>query len=116
MKPQFALLFLATLVLAGCGSSAEEKADLATVQRAGVPAPLYDKMVRGEDLSMDDVIALTHDGVGDDVIVRYIRDQHTVYRLTRRDIARLRHGGVSQSVVDFMVHTDYRSPDSPWGP
>ncbi len=86
------------------------------MHRAGVPAPLYDKMVRGEDLSIDDVIALTKSGVGNNIIVDYIRNQHTIYRLTQRDFARLHAGGVSQSVIDFMEHTDYRSPDSPWGP
>ncbi len=86
------------------------------MRRAGVPAPLYDKMVRGQDLSIADVITLSQAHVGDDVIVRYIRDQHTVYRLTGRKIAYLQHGGVSQPVIDFMIRTDYRSPDTPWGP
>jgi hypothetical protein len=102
--------------LAGCASSPQQKADLALVRRPGVPAELYDKMVRGQDLSVADVIVLTEAHIGDDLIVRYIRDQHTIYRLTGRDIARLQHGGVSQPVIDFMVHTDYRSPDTPWGP
>ena len=104
------------LALAGCGLSAQQKADDATVRAAGVPAPLYDKMVRGDDLSVGDVMTLSRAGVRDDVIVRYIRDQHTIYRLTPRDFTALRDGGVSRSVIDFMEHTDYRSPDSPWGP
>ncbi len=72
--------------------------------------------MRGESLTIGDVITLSKARVGDDVIVRYIRDQHTVYRLKSTDVARLHHGGVSQTVIDFMDHTDYRSPDSPWGP
>ena len=116
MRARFFLLAAAALALAGCGSSPQEKADIALVHRTSVPAPLYDKMVRGQDLSIADVIALSQAHVGDDIIVRYIRDQHTIYRLTGRDIARLQHGGVSQPVIDFMVHTDYRSPDTPWGP
>ena len=107
---------VALLALASCGQSPQESADLAAVRRADVPAPLYDKMARGADLGIDDVIALSKARVGDDVVVRYLRDQHTVYRLTGRDFARLSSGGVSQTVIDFMDHTDYRSPDSPWGP
>ena len=72
------------------------------MHRAGVPAPLYDKMVRGESLSIGDVVTLSKDGVGDAVIVRYIREQGTVYRLKRGDFAQLHAGGVSQSVIDFM--------------
>jgi len=116
VRARFFLLAAAALALAGCGSSPQEKADLASVRRPGVPIALYDKMVRGQDLSIADVITLSQAHVGDDVIVRYIRDQRTIYRLTGRDIARLQHGGVSQPVIDFMLHTDYRSPDSPWGP
>jgi hypothetical protein len=104
------------LLVVSCGLSDQERNDYASVRRANVPAPLYEKMTRGEDLSVGDVITLSRARVGDDVIVRYIRDQHTVYRLTPRDFARLHEGGVSPSVIDFMGHTDYRSPDSPWGP
>ncbi len=113
---RFLLFAIAALALAGCEASQQQKTDIASVQRAGVSPALYDKMVRGESLTIDDVIALSKARVGDDVIVRYIRDQHTIYRLTSGDFARLHHGGVSQSVIDFMDHTDYRSPDSPWGP
>ncbi len=116
MNARCLVIAFAVLALVGCGSSPQERADIASVRRAGVPAPLHDQMVRGRDLSIADVVTLSQARVGDDVIVRYIRDQHTIYRLTGRDIARLQHGGVSQSVTDFMVHTDYRSPDTPWGP
>jgi hypothetical protein len=107
---------VAALGVVSCGLSGQQQADYASVRRADVPAPLYDKMVRGGDLSVGEVITLSRAGVGDDVIVRYIREQHTIYRLTPRDFAALRDGGVSRSVIDFMEHTDYRSPDSPWGP
>jgi hypothetical protein len=116
MKMRFLLIAVAALVLGGCGLSDQQKADYASVQRAGVPAPLYDKMVHGQSLSIEDVIALSRAGVRDDVLTRYIRDQGTVYRLNRGDIQLLRNGGVSGSVIDFMVHTEYRGPDSPWGP
>ena len=107
---------IAALGVVSCGVSGQQQADYAAVRRADVPAPLYDKMVRGGDLSVGDVVTLSRAGVGDDVIVRYVRDQHTIYRLTPQDFAALRDGGVSRSMIDFIDHTDYRSPDSPWGP
>lgn len=116
MKMRGMIVLVTALALAGCGTSARQEADYASVHRAGVPPPLYDKMLRGGALTVDDVITLSKDGVDDGIIVRYIRDHGTVYRLTRHDTARLHAGGVSPSVIDFMLHTDYRGPDSPWGP
>jgi hypothetical protein len=110
------LIAFAALGVASCALSDQQKADYASLRRADVPGPLYDKMVHGDDLAVGDVVTLSRAKVGDDVIVRYIRYQHTVYRLTPRDFAQLHEGGVSQSVIDFMDHTDYRGPDSPWGP
>jgi hypothetical protein len=88
VRARFSFLAVAALALAGCGSSPQERADIASVHRAGVPTSLYDKMVRRQDLGIPDVIALFQARVGDDLIVRYIRSQHTIYRLTGRDIAR----------------------------
>jgi hypothetical protein len=116
MKSRLFPLLAVTCLLAGCALSDEQKADYASVQRSGVSAAVYDKMMHGDALSVGDVIALSQAHVSDAVIVRYIRDQHTVYNLGPRDFARLRQGGVSPSVVDFMIHSGYRSPDSPWGP
>jgi hypothetical protein len=116
MKVLSFLAAVAALALAGCALSDQQKADYASVRRAGVPASLSGGMARGNSLRIGDVITLSRAGVRDDVITRYIRDHGTVYRLTSQDIARLHQGGVSPSVIDFMDRTDYRSPDSPWGP
>jgi len=116
MRVRSLVLSVAAVVLAGCASSEQEKADNAKVDRAGVSVSLHDKMVRGDSLSVGDVISLSQAGVRDDVLTRYIRDHGTVYRLTTVDRERLRKGRVSESVIDFMDHTDYRGPDSPWGP
>jgi hypothetical protein len=94
----------------------QQQADYASVHRAGGSPAIHDKMMHGDALSVGDIIALSNSGVSDAVVTRYIRDNHTVYNLSRRDIARLQQGGVSQSVIDFMEHSGYRSPDSPWGP
>ncbi len=44
-------------------------------------------------------------GVGDDVILRYLREKRTVFYLTKVDIGVLRTAGVSSAVVDYMLQT-----------
>jgi hypothetical protein len=115
MKSRLLLLLAATCLLAGCGLSDQQKADYASVQRTGVSPAIYDKMVHGDPLSVSDIIALSQARVSDGVIVRYIRDQGTVYALNGEDFDRLHRGGVSPSVVDFMARTGYPGP-YPYGP
>ena len=114
MKLRLLLLVTAGCALVGCGLSDQQKADYASVQRAGVSPAIYDKMVHGDPLSVGDVIALSHARVSDGVIVRYIRDHGTVYVLSGYDMDRLHKEGVSPSVIDFMAQTG--NPGWPYGP
>ncbi len=113
MKQRILLLVAAVSLLAGCGLSDQQKADYASVQRSGVSPAIYDKMVHGDPLSVGDVIALSQARVSDGVIVRYIRDQGTVYALNGQDFDRLHQAGVSPSVVDYMARTGYPGPYGP---
>jgi len=108
------LLAAAVSLLAGCGLSDQQKADYASVARAGVSPAIYDKMVNGDSLSVGDIIALSRAHVSDGVIVRYIRDQGTVYYLSPPDFDRMHSAGVSPSVIDFMAQTG--TPGYPYGP
>jgi hypothetical protein len=114
MKSRFLLLVAAACALAGCGLSDQQKADYASVQRAGVSPAIYDKMVHDDPLSINDIISLSRARVSDGIIVRYIRDHGTVYALNGQDMDRLRQAGVSPSVVDFMARSGY--PGGPYGP
>jgi hypothetical protein len=93
------------LLLTACGLSDQQKADYASVQESGVSSAIYDKMVHGDALSLYDIKALSRAHVGDGVILRYLRDQHTIYNLNSDDVAGLRKAGVSQSIVDYMLQT-----------
>ena len=115
MKHRILILIAATCLLAGCGLSDQQKADYASVQRSGVSSAIYDKMEHGDPLSINDVISLSQARVSDAVIVRYIRDQGTVYSLSPQDMDGLSHAGVSPSVIDFMARTGYPGPGS-YGP
>jgi len=110
------LLAVATCALASCGLSDQQKADYASVQRAGVSPAIYDKMMHDDPLSVGDIISLSQARVSDGVIVRYIRDHGTVYVLSSSEIDRLHKAGVSPSVIDYMIHTGYGGGPYPYGP
>jgi len=107
MKLSRLLVLILPLLLTACGLSEQQKADYAAVQRSGVNSAVYDKMVHGDDLSLYDVKALARAHVSDGVIIRYMRNQGTVYVLGASDVQGLLKAGVSQSIVDFMMSTPH---------
>ncbi len=102
-------LLACSLLLAGCGLSQQEQADLAVVANSGVDSATYDKMLHSDVLSLSDICALKRAGVDDGIIQRYLRERGTVYILSEHDIARLKSAGVSQSLIDYMNHTRSRT-------
>jgi hypothetical protein len=120
MKPSRLLaLLVVPLVLAACGPTAQQQADYTAVERSGVSPATYDKMVHGDPLSLSDIEDLSRAHVNDGVILRYIRDQGTIYTLNSSDVTNLRRAGVSQSVVDYMLQSsreyyDYPPVYDPW--
>ncbi|MCE0498239.1 MAG: hypothetical protein LV481_09880 [Methylacidiphilales bacterium] len=111
------LLCVATvpLLLAACAPSEQQQTDYAVVQHSRVSPAIYDKMVHGDPLSMSDIIALSQAHVSDAIIIRYIRDQHTIYYLSPPDFDYMQKQGVSQSVIDYMAQTAPPGPP-PGGP
>jgi hypothetical protein len=101
-----------SLLLAGCGMSAQQKVDLSSVQTSGVSSATYDKMVHGDELSISDICALERAHVDEGVILRYMRDRGTVYILSSNDTSRLRSAGASQSLIDYMNHSEVASATS----
>jgi hypothetical protein len=98
-------IVLLPLFLAACGLTDQQKTDYAQVGRSGVSSAVYDKMIHGDDLSLYDLKALSRAGVGDAIILRYLRDRRTIYYLSAEDVGGLRKAGVSQSLVDYMIQT-----------
>ncbi len=112
-------LLVVPLVLAACGPTAQQQSDYVAVQHSGVSDAVYDKMVHGDALSLGDIENLSRAHVNDGVILRYIRDQGTIYTLNSADVTNLRRAGVSQSVVDYMLQTarqyyNYPPVYDPW--
>ena len=100
-----AALLACSLLLAGCGLSPQEKADLTTVQSSGVDSATYDKMLHSDDLSVADICSLERAHVDEGVIQRYLRERGTVYVLSSHDTAQLKRAGASESLIDYMNHT-----------
>jgi len=98
-------LLVVPFLLAACGLSDQQKADYAAVQRSGVSSATYDKMLHGDSLSLSDIENLAQAHVNNAVILRYIRDQGTIYTLNSSDVIALRKAGVDQSVIDYMLQT-----------
>jgi len=53
-------------------------------------------------LTMQDIIAMTHRHISDDIIIRQIETTGSVFQLTSRDIIYLQEQGVSQRVIGEM--------------
>ena len=121
MKLRLLLVVAAAALLSACGLPDQQKADYDAVYRSGVSPAIYDKMMHGDPLSIGDICALSRGGVSDGIIIRYIRDQGTAYALNSSDFDRLKHAGVSSSVIDYMAQTGYQGypyggPYGPYGP
>jgi hypothetical protein len=56
-------------------------------------------------MTIDDVIALAKDSVGDDVILTQMKATHSWFRLTNNDIRDLKENGVSDRVIAAMIRT-----------
>ncbi len=110
MKIRLLFVLAVAALLSACAPTAQQLADYAAVQRSGVNSAIYDKMVHGDALSIGDICSLKRAGVSDGIVLRYIRDQGTVYTLSSNDFSRLKNAGVSSSVIDFMAQTGYANP------
>ena len=60
-------------------------------------------------MTIDDVIALAQDSVGDEVILNQIKATQSSFRLTNNDIRDLKKNGVSEKVINAMI----KSADQP---
>ncbi len=53
-----------------------------------------------------EVVKLTQSGVGDDVVVAYVKNAQTPYNLSANDIITLKNYGVSSGVISAMLNRD----------
>lgn len=72
-------------------------------------------------MTVDDVIALAKDSVGDEVIINQMKATHSYFQLTNEDIRDLKKNGVSERVVNAMIKTsnqprNVREREASWNP
>jgi len=108
-RARFLLLLLIPIFLAGCQTINQQ--DRTVLRAHNVPQDVFDRMLYGDPLSLDDVIALSQRGVPPGLIIHYMDETDTAYRLRKADVKHLRAAGVSEQVIAYMLST---SP--PYGP
>lgn len=97
MKFKMLLAGLLAVSAAGCSSgsytqrSASQEAALDTL----LPPPL----------SVNDIISMVKDSVGDNVIIDQIKASESYFRLTKNEIVRLKKEGVGDKVISAMINT-----------
>jgi hypothetical protein len=107
--PRFLLLLLIPVLFAGCATVSRR--DREVLRAHDVPPDVYDKMMEGDPLSLSNVITLSERGVPPGLIINYMDDTDTAYRLRKADVKLLRADGVDEQVIAYMLSTG-----APYGP
>ena len=87
----------------GLVGAALDEQDRKTMQQRS-PSTLR-KIDRGQQLSLNDIKAMSQAGINDNVIISQINSTGSVFHLTTSDIIDLKNSGVSQRVIDAMIQT-----------
>lgn len=95
------IAFAAIVVLAGCSSMG---------------------YINPRQISVDDIITMTTQGVSKDVIIQHINSTHSRYKLTAEDVVKLSQAKVDPDVIKAMLQTEnkhypgtYNYDYWPWG-
>jgi|SRR3990170_6476151 len=68
----------------------------------------YDREELQQDssaMSIEDIIRLNNEGIGDEVIISQIRTTHSFFELNTDEIVELKKAGVSEKVINEMIKT-----------
>jgi len=107
MKQRLSLsVFLSLLVLfvfAGCASLDRNERNLLITHN--VSPVVYDKMMHGATLSLDDIIELSQRQIPPPFIICYLNSTRAIYSLDKTALARLNQGKVSQDVINYLLET-----------
>jgi hypothetical protein len=97
---RFLPLVLIAVLLVSCQTVTRQ--DRAVLRAHNVPQDVYDRMLYGDPLSVDDVITLSQRAVPNSLIIHYMYETGCAYRLKKADVKRLRAAGVSGEVISYM--------------
>lgn len=102
-RVRFLLLLLVPILFSACETVNQQ--DRAVLRAHEVSSDVYDKMVYGDPLSLQDVVELSQHAVPAGLIIRYMDRTDTAYRLGKADVKRLRAAGVNEQVISYMLST-----------
>lgn len=97
----FTLSALSVIILWPGAASAQTNVTVsapATATPEAQPEPSFKLPSR-----LDEIAQLSKAGIGDNVILAYIKDSHTAYNLNAQDIIKLRDDGVSPQVTAALI-------------
>jgi hypothetical protein len=100
MKRAFVVAVFASLLFGGCMTSHYGQYE----RRKHVEADTL-------ALSKEDVIALSKEGVGDQLIIDQIKATRSYFELTKDDIIDLKRAGVSEKVIQAMIKSGESVPE-----
>src|SRR5687767_824736 len=104
------LLLLAPIFFAvtGCSTLEKRKTALLEVEQQGVSPDLYQRMLDGQKLTIQDFEQLAEQNVSDATVLRYLASTGHVYLFTVQDLERLRQAKVSEAVINYLLSTRNR--------
>jgi hypothetical protein len=85
--------FMAIIVLAGCSQMG---------------------YVNPRQVTIEDIISMTNQGVGKDIIIQHINSTHSRYRLNAEDVVKLNQAKVDPDVIKAMLQTENKSYHNPY--
>jgi len=60
---------------------------------------------QGQPLTINDIVALSKEGIKDDTIIKLIDKTDSTYDLSTNQVIYLKNHGVSQKVINYMIST-----------
>jgi len=63
------------------------------------------KIDNQEPLSIDDIKEMSRNGLSDNTIIDQIKSTNSIFHLSADEIIDLKKSGVSERVIDYMIHT-----------
>ena len=104
MKWPHCIITLCALgLLAGC--AAINRSERNTLLQHNVSPVVCDRMVRGEILTLSDIIELSQRQVPPRLVVRYLYSTRAIYSLDKQALARLNQAKVSREITDYLLET-----------
>ena len=105
MKKIFLMFLMVAGLLAFSGCATLNPYDRGLLVQHHVSNSLYQRMLHGEPLALEDVIELSRRQLPAGFIIHYLSSTRSAYHLSSGDVARLRKAGVSKEVVDYLLDT-----------